>query len=159
MGMRLVLATLFLLSVQTVGCSSTPPAGPPYPSAVIADADTGVFEIESDPQLPVLPATVPVRTRWNNQVVDGFFLPPGSAGARMWIVEQPSKERGVGTLLIPMSVEWRGGQWTVHSRQFDFLANIIVRAGQEPLPAAISSASPGGPPAGPPDFPGIFLSM
>lgn len=148
-----------LLGMYAGGCASTPQAKPPFPSAVIADANTGAFEVESDPRMAAVPETVPVRTRWNNRVVDGFFLPPESTGARMWIVEPPSKERGVGTLLIPMSVEWRGGQWQVHSHEFDFVADAIVRAGEKPLPAAVSTVLPGGPMAAPPDFPGIGLAM
>ncbi len=148
------------LGLMVSGCTTTPtPASAPYPSAVIADADNGSFTLEFDPSLTACPDSVPVRTRTNGKIVDGFFLPPNSIGSQRWITKPPSDKFGIGSLFIPVSVESNRGEWVVQSGEFSFVAATIRQAASTPLPASISVVKPGGRQAGPPSFPGIMLAV
>ncbi|HEX8876090.1 MAG TPA: hypothetical protein VF777_05030 [Phycisphaerales bacterium] len=149
-----------MLCMLVPGCSTAPaPAAAPFPVAVIADADTGVYTLDFDPSLGTCPHFLPIRTRSSGKSVDGLFIPAGTAGSQQWIIKQSSENSGVGKLLIPLRAVWRDSRWEIVSGEVSVLYETVRRVASEPVEARVPTEASHQHPAPPPEIPGLMRPL
>lgn len=101
-----VLATVCLVACRANDGTPGPHDLVPKPTRIIADEETGTFEVETDGEVEVgkLPDTLSVFTKANGQITEGVFLRPGSKLHSRCYIKVSGHERV--RVLLPAAVIW-----------------------------------------------------
>jgi len=138
------------------GCESVPrAAAAPYPSAVIADLDRGVYEIWFESA--ECPASVPVRTRWRGEMKEALWLPREAAGYEKLVLKGPSETSGSARVIVPLGVMWEKGDWRIYKQDCPIRTIEFREAEKTGIRVRLPVRRPGVENLTPLKFPGVGL--